>query len=153
MDFARLKKVIGFYGRFLVSFSALGYRGRALFWPPLRTDFTGRTWVVTGATGGIGRAIVEGATSRGATVLALGRSHQKLDALAREAPGPGRVIPILADLSLVADTRRAAAAILAGGARVDVLVNNVGLLLDDLSITAEGFERSEEHTSELQSLS
>ena len=71
MDFARLKKVIGFYGRFLVSFSALGHRVRALLWQPLRADFTGQTWVVTGATGGIGRAVVEGATKRGATVLAL----------------------------------------------------------------------------------
>ena len=35
MDFARLKKVIGFYGRFLVSFSALGHRARALFWQPV----------------------------------------------------------------------------------------------------------------------
>jgi dehydrogenase/reductase SDR family protein 12 len=142
MDFARLKKVIGFYGRFLVSFSALGYRGRALLWQPLRADFSAQTWVVTGATGGIGRAVVQGATSRGATVLALARSQQKLDALVREAPGPGRVIPILTDLSLVTDTRRAAAAIAARGARVDVVVNNVGLLLDDLSTTPEGFETS-----------
>ncbi len=142
MDLVRLKKVVGFYGRFLVSFSAVGYRARALTWPPLGADFTGQTWVVTGATGGIGRAIVEGATSRGATVLALARSNEKLDALARGAPGPGRVIPLLTDLSLVADTRRAADAILARGARVDVLVNNVGLLLDDLSVTAEGYETS-----------
>lgn len=142
MDFARLKKVVAFYGRFLVSFSALGYRGRALLWKPLRADFKGQTWVVTGATGGIGRAVVEGATSRGATVLALGRSQEKLDALVRSAAGPGRVIPIVTDLSLVADTQRAAAAILARGTRVDVLVNNVGLLLDDLSTTSEGFETS-----------
>ena len=132
MDFARLKKLVAFYGRFLVSFSALGYRGRALFWPPLRADFTGQTWVVTGATGGIGRAVVEGATSRGATVIALARSHEKLDALVGKAPGPGRVIPVLTDLSLVADTQRAADAIQQRGARIDVLVNNVGLLLDDL---------------------
>ena len=72
---------------------------RALFWPPLRADFSGQTWVVTGATGGIGRAVVEGATSRGATVIALARSHEKLDALVGKAPGPGRVIP-LADRSL-----------------------------------------------------
>jgi dehydrogenase/reductase SDR family protein 12 len=52
------------------------------------------------------------------------------------------VIPILTDLSLISDTRRAAAAILARGSRVDVLVNNVGLLLDDLSTTPEGFETS-----------
>lgn len=142
MDFARLKKVVAFYGRFLVSFSAIGYRARALRWQPLDANFGGQTWVVTGATGGIGRAIVEGATRRGATVLALARSREKLDALVRGAPGPGRVVPLVVDLSLVADTLRAAAAIVAHGARVDVLVNNVGLLLDDLSTTAEGFETS-----------
>lgn len=142
MDFARLKKVVAFYGRFLVSFSAIGYRARALLWQPLDASFSGQTWVVTGATGGIGRAIVEGATRRGATVLALARSREKLDALVRGAPGPGRVVPLVVDLSLVADTLRAAAAIVSHGARVDVLVNNVGLLLDDLSTTAEGFETS-----------
>jgi dehydrogenase/reductase SDR family member 12 len=142
MDFARLKKVAGFYGRFLVSFSAIGYRARSLRWQPLPASFAGQTWVVTGATAGIGRAIVEGAASRGATVLALARSQAKLDALARGTPGPERVIPIVADLSLVADTRRAAEAIVAHGSRIDVLVNNVGLLLDDLSTTAEGFETS-----------
>jgi dehydrogenase/reductase SDR family member 12 len=142
MDFARLKKMVGFYGRFLVSFSAIGYRARALTWPPLNANFAGQTWIVTGATGGIGRAIVEGATRRGATVLALARSREKLDALVRGAPGPGRVMPLVVDLSLVADTRRAAAAIASQGKPVDVLVNNVGLLLDELSTTSEGFETS-----------
>ena len=142
MNFAMLKKVAGFYGRFLVSFSAIGYRARALTWQPLPGDFKGQTWIVTGATAGIGRAIVEGATRRGATVLALARSREKLDALVRSSSGPGRVIPLMVDLSLVADTRRAAAEIVAQGTRVDVLVNNVGLLLDNLSTTAEGFETS-----------
>lgn len=142
MDFATFKKVVGFYGRFLVSFSAIGYRARALTWQPLRGDFKGQTWIVTGATAGIGRAVVEGATRRGATVVALARSREKLDALVRASSGPGRVIPLVVDLSLVADTRRAAAEIVAQGTRVDVLVNNVGLLLDDLTTTAEGFETS-----------
>lgn len=142
MDFVRLKKVVAFYGRFLVSFSAIGHRARSLRWQPLNASFAGQTWVVTGATGGIGRAIAEGATRRGATVFALARSREKLDALVRAAPGPGRVVPLLVDLSLVADTRRAAAAIVAHGKPVDVLMNNVGLLLDDLSTTAEGFETS-----------
>jgi dehydrogenase/reductase SDR family protein 12 len=142
MNFAMLKKVAGFYGRFLVSFSAIGYRARALTWQPLPGDFKGQTWIVTGATAGIGRAVVEGATRRGATVLALARSREKLDTLVRSSSGPGRVIPLVVDLSLVADTRRASAEIVARGTRVDVLVNNVGLLLDDLSTTAEGFETS-----------
>src|SRR4029453_3631445 len=142
MDFARLKKVVAFYGRFLLSFSAIGYRARSLRWQPLPANVGGQTWVVTGATAGIGRAVVEGATRRGATVLALARSREKLDALVRSSSGPGRVIPLVVDLSLVADTRPAAAAIVSQGKRVDVLVNNVGLLLDDLSTTAEGFETS-----------
>ena len=142
MDVARLKKIAAFYGRFLVSFSAIGYRARSLLWRPLRADFTDQIWVVTGATGGIGRAVVEGAVRRGATVIAMARSPGKLDALVRETPGPGRIEPLVVDLSLVGDTQRAAAELLARGVRIDVLVNNVGLLLDDLTMTSEGFETS-----------
>lgn len=142
MDFAKLKKIAAFYGRFLVSFSAIGYRARSLTWSRLDKEFTGQTWVVTGATGGIGRAAVEGATRRGATVIALARSRDKLDALVRETPGPGRVIPLVVDLSLVADTRRVAKELITRGKPIDVLLNNVGLLLDDLSVTSEGFETS-----------
>jgi dehydrogenase/reductase SDR family member 12 len=142
VDVARLKKIAGFYGRFLVSFSALGYRARSLVWRPLRADFTGQTWVVTGATGGIGRAVVEGAVRRGASVIAMARNPSKLHALVRETNGPGRIEPLTVDLSLVGDTQRASAELLARGVRIDVLVNNVGLLLDDLTTTSEGFETS-----------
>jgi dehydrogenase/reductase SDR family protein 12 len=139
---AKLRKIAGFYGRFLVSFSAIGYRSRAAVWPALKPDFGGQTWIVTGATGGIGRAIVEGATRGGATVYALARNPAKLDALVKAAPGPGKVVPFTVDLALVADTRRVAREIAARGVPVDVLQNNVGVLLDDLSVTAEGFETS-----------
>lgn len=142
MDVAKLRKIAGFYGRFLVSFSALGYRGRALAWPALQADFTGQTWVVTGATGGIGKAIVAGAVARGATVFALARNRAKLDELARGVTGPGKVVPLTVDLALVADTRRVAAELAAQGRPIDVLVNNVGVLLDELSVTTEGFETS-----------
>ncbi|HEY8537604.1 MAG TPA: SDR family NAD(P)-dependent oxidoreductase [Steroidobacteraceae bacterium] len=142
MNLATLKKAAGFYGRFLLSFSAIGYRCRALFWRPYDANFAGQTWIVTGATGGIGRAIVDGAVRGGATVYALARDRQKLERLVREIPGPGRIEIVPVDLSLVADTRRAAADLIARGIKVDVLVNNVGVLLDDLSVTSEGFETS-----------
>lgn len=142
MNLATIKKAAGFYGRFLFSFSAIGYRCRALFWKPYDTNFSSQTWVVTGATGGIGRAIVEGAVRGGATVYALARNRQKLEQLAAEAAGPGRVQVVPVDLSLVADTRRAAADLIARGIKIDVLVNNVGVLLDDVSVTSEGFETS-----------
>lgn len=140
MDIAKLKKIAAFYARFLPGFSAIGYRARSLTWQRLDADLTGQTWVVTGATGGIGRAIALEALHRGATVVPVARNAARLAALASVAPQ--RVIPVEADLSLVRATRKAAAAIAASGRRIDVLVNNVGLLLDDLSVTAEGFETS-----------
>lgn len=142
MNLAMLKKVLAFYGRFLVSFSAIGYRARAIRWRPLDASFAGQTWVVTGATGGIGRAIVAGAVSRGASVIALARGRDKLAELARSTAGPGRVVPLGVDLSLVSDTRRACAELAAMRTPVDVLVNNVGVLLDELTVTSEGFEAS-----------
>lgn len=47
-------------------------------------DFTGRTILVTGASGGIGGATVRRLTAAGATVLAAGRELDKLEALAAE---------------------------------------------------------------------
>ena len=138
MDFARLKKVVGFHGRFLVSFSAVGYRARAPDVAPAarrlhRTDLESH-WR-HGASAA--RACMVG--QRSATKLGLAAAMTSSSSGTRSTRPRPRDSD-LTDLSLVADTRRAASAILARGAHVDVLVNNVGLLLDDLSITAEGFE-------------
>ncbi|MGK7296906.1 MAG: SDR family NAD(P)-dependent oxidoreductase [Candidatus Wenzhouxiangella sp. M2_3B_020] len=131
-----------FYGRFLRSFSALGYRRRARDWPELRPDFSGQTWLVTGATGGIGRAVSLAAVEAGATVVAAARSEDKLETLRNDAADPDRVIPLRADLSLVAEVAALAGGDALAGKHVDVLVNNVGVLLDDFDATDEGFERS-----------
>ncbi len=48
------------------------------------TDFNGRTILVTGASGGIGGAIVRQLVAANADVIASGRSQEALDALARE---------------------------------------------------------------------
>ena len=137
-----MKKLIGalvFYTRFALPFSRIGFRRRVR--APLAADFSGQRWVVTGATGGIGRAIALGAAARGATVLALARDKAKLYALARDAQGPGRIEAVQVDLSLMRDLRRAAGEIAAQG-RVDVLVHNVGVMLHDYARTDEGAERS-----------
>jgi NAD(P)-dependent dehydrogenase (short-subunit alcohol dehydrogenase family) len=136
-----MKKAIGaaiFYARFALPFSRIGFR-RRVGEAGLDADFTGQRWVVSGATGGIGRAIALGAATRGATVLALGRDVRKLDALAAEATGTGRIQPVPVDLSLMRDVARAAAEISAGGA-VDVLVHNVGVMCHEFRQTAEGLE-------------
>jgi NADP-dependent 3-hydroxy acid dehydrogenase YdfG len=78
-----------------------------------------RVAVVTGATSGIGRAIVPVLRARGLAVYAIGRDEAQLAALAAESGA----IPIRAD---VRDTARIAAAL--AEVEVDILVNNAGIL-------------------------
>jgi uncharacterized protein len=77
------------------------------------------TALVTGATGGIGQAIVRALRARGANVLASGRNREVLEELAREAGG---VEPLIADLC---DPAQVAALVF--GRRIDVLVANAAL--------------------------
>lgn len=130
-----------FYARFLTSFSRIGYRRRASAFTPLPLRFNGQRWIVTGCTGGIGRAITLGALAAGAEVVGLARDSAKLAALAAEAPAGGRFEPVVVDLSCMAETRQAAQGLAAAG-KVDVLMNNVGLMLHTYSHTAEGLETS-----------
>ncbi|MDX2142075.1 MAG: SDR family NAD(P)-dependent oxidoreductase [Rhodospirillaceae bacterium] len=138
---AMLLKIIQFYGRFLLSFSSIGFRWRALFWPPFMPNFTGQTWLVTGASGGLGKAIVQTAARAGATVLAAARSGEKLAEVIAETPG-ANIVPVVVDLSLQKSTSRMVDDLAAAGHKVDVLVNNVGVLLDDHALTSEGRENS-----------
>jgi short-subunit dehydrogenase len=79
----------------------------------------GSTALVTGATGGIGQAIVRALHARGATVIASGRKQDVLEDLARELDG---VEPLVADLS-----DQAQVTALVSGRRIDVLVANAAL--------------------------
>ncbi|HXV05108.1 MAG TPA: SDR family NAD(P)-dependent oxidoreductase [Solirubrobacterales bacterium] len=85
-------------------------------------ELSGRTALLTGATGGLGRAIALALAERGASVLLSARRAEALEALAAELPGAGhRVLP--ADLAEADEAERLAAE--AGD--VDVLVANAGL--------------------------
>lgn len=133
---------LAFYARFFRAFSRLGYERRVP--DPSREgfDFTGQRWVVTGATGGIGRAIVEGAATAGAEVLTLARDPEKLERLAATIGGtPGRVVPMRVDLSSVRAVGATAAAVALSGP-VDVVVANVGVMLHEWRQTDEGIEVS-----------
>jgi short-subunit dehydrogenase len=85
-------------------------------------ELADRSALLTGATGGLGRAIAAALAARGAKLILSGRKAEALDALAAELPGEGhRVLP--ADLA-----EPGAAEKLAGEAGdVDILVANAGL--------------------------
>jgi retinol dehydrogenase 14 len=102
------------------------------------------TVLVTGATGGIGRATALGLATMGARLAITGRDHGRTERAAREirAAGSGRVDIFVADLSSQSQVRRLAEEVLRTLSRVDVLVNNVGGYWNTRHVTADGLERT-----------
>lgn len=88
---------------------------------PARPDLSGQTALVTGASGGLGKAIAHALYERGATTQLSGRRTDVLEELAAELGERAQVLP--ADLAR--DDEVAALAERAGA--VDVLVANAGL--------------------------
>ncbi len=85
-------------------------------------ELAGRKTLLTGATGGLGRAIAKALAERGASVTLSARKVEALEALAAELPGSGhRVLP--SDLA----EPGAAQQLAAEAGEVDVLVANAGL--------------------------
>jgi NAD(P)-dependent dehydrogenase (short-subunit alcohol dehydrogenase family) len=81
-----------------------------------------RTWLITGATSGFGRAIAEAALERGDAVAATSRNTDGVQDLADD----DRVLVTRLDVTDAADRQAAIAAVLERFGRIDVLVNNAG---------------------------
>ncbi|MFI6235524.1 SDR family NAD(P)-dependent oxidoreductase [Micromonospora sp. NPDC050784] len=84
---------------------------------------TGSVVLVTGASSGIGAALVRRLTRAGSHVLAVGRDPDRLDRIAAETGA----IPLRADLALPGAARDLAERAMERHGRVDVLVNNAGV--------------------------
>ena len=92
-----------------------------------------RSVVVTGASSGMGKAIVELFAKEGANVVAVARRRERLDELAASlSSAPGKVIPYAGDVSSEADIVAAIELAVKEFGRLDVLVNNAGIM-DDMS--------------------
>lgn len=122
----------------IAGFTNLGYHLHARSFRPVETDMSGRTVVVTGATGGLGRATASALAGMGARVVLVGRDPEKLGRITTEIAG--EVSSVEADLSLMSDIRVLADRLLETESRIDVLINNVGVLLPDRRVTEEGLE-------------
>ena len=101
----------------------------------------GTVCVVTGATSGIGQAAAAALARLGATVVIAGRDRDRTEAaaarIAAVSTAPPRVE--IADLASLEQVRGLAAR-LAGLERIDVLINNAGLVLGERRITPDGLE-------------
>ena len=105
-------------------------------------DQSGKTFFITGANTGIGFECARVLAGRNARVLIgcrnLGKAESAKQAILREVAG--------ADISIVAldlgdlDSVRAAAEVVKREPRLDVLINNAGIMTPPLEYTAQGFE-------------
>jgi retinol dehydrogenase 14 len=109
------------------------------------TPMAGKTVLITGGTGGIGKATAIGLASMGARVGITGRERPRAEAaaasIARES-GNAAVDVFVADMSSQAEVRRLAGEILAAYPRLDVLINNVGGFWAHRHVTADGLEHT-----------
>lgn len=99
-------------------------------------NLSGKTALVTGATGGIGGEIAKALHAQGATVGISGRNEEKLSALAAELGE--RVHVLAADLSSDDAIKDLVARAEAAMGQIDILVNNAGLTRDGLSMRMSG---------------
>lgn len=104
-------------------------------------NLTGKTALVTGATGGIGEAIARALHAQGATIGISGRNTDKLDALAADLKE--RVHVLTADLSDLAAIDQLVSDAEAAMGQIDILVNNAGLTRDNLSMRMKDEEWNE----------
>lgn len=106
-------------------------------------NLSGRVFVVTGATSGLGLANAAQLARHGGQVVVTGRDPDRLRSAweevsaASQGPQPDQVLLDLADLSSV---RTAAAEIMALHDTIHVLINNAGIMAPPLSRTVDDFE-------------
>ncbi len=94
-------------------------------------DFKDKKILITGATGGIGHALVKKFISLNAKVLATGTKNEKLDALKKEFPNINILKFDISDHSKIDEFIENVNSQLTG---LDVLINNAGINMDNLSL-------------------
>ena len=89
----------------------------------------GKSIVVTGASSGMGRAIVERYVKEGANVVAVARRKERLEELAESLKDEaGKVVVFQGDVSKLEDNEKMIDAAVAEFGKLDVLVNNAGIM-------------------------
>ena len=102
---------------------------------------TGRTILVTGATGGIGLETARALARMGAKVVVGARDAPRGKAVVEEIAGGGGEAELLEiDMASFASVRTAAERLAAAHPKLDVLVNNAGVVVRDRRLTGDGHE-------------
>lgn len=106
-------------------------------------DLTGHRAVITGVTGGLGYSTALELARHGAELVVTARDESKageyLDRLRDDVPGV-TVDLVTLDLASLANAKRAASEVVAAYDRVDILINNAGIMATPRNTTVDGFE-------------
>lgn len=97
---------------------------------PVVSRLSGRSFLVTGANSGIGRAMAEALAADGGRVILAGRSAERMRPVLeriRQRDSGAAVEFLHLDVADLASVRRAASAVLGDGRPLDVLMNNAGV--------------------------
>ncbi len=89
----------------------------------MKSPLAGKTAIVTGASSGIGEALVRLLVARGANVTLAARSGDRLESLARELKG---TLAVKTDVTRPGDVERLVQSTVERWGRLDILVNNAG---------------------------
>jgi NAD(P)-dependent dehydrogenase (short-subunit alcohol dehydrogenase family) len=103
----------------------------------------GKTVVITGATSGIGAVAVRRLAEQGARIVIVARDRPRADETLRalrQANAAAAHTAHFADLSRLADMKRVAAEIAAAESKIDVLMNNAGVIMARNERTEDGLE-------------
>lgn len=109
----------------------------------------GKSVVVTGASSGMGKAIVELFVKEGANVVAVARRKERLDALAESLKdAPGKMVAFAGDVSKREDDEAMIDLAVKEFGKLDILVNNAGVM-DDMAPMAEASDEKYQYVMDI----
>lgn len=106
-------------------------------------DLTGKVAAVTGGSGGLGLETSRALAAHGAHVVLAARDSAKLEAavsMIRDEHSDASLSTIVLDLANIESCRSAAGQLLDSHDRLDLLINNAGVMCTPFGRTADGFE-------------
>lgn len=106
-------------------------------------DLSGRTVFITGANSGLGQETARAMAARGAHVIMAGRDQGKLDeavAAIRETVPKAQLDTLTVDLTSLENIRAATSRARQRFGKIDILINNAGVMATPFSHTHDGFE-------------
>lgn len=137
IDSALDRAVVPGYSRF-----GLAVRRRLGSWPADPPRMDGKVVLVTGASSGLGREAARQLAELGTDVKVLTRDRERSAKLAKELAQEtgGQVSGVTCDVSDLASVRRFTGRFAANEERLDVLINNAGVMPAERTETADGVE-------------